>query len=55
MKKPRKLDYKPKDIFCAEDMVKWYENYINHLEEYVKYLEIIHKDYIYFIEVDKNQ
>jgi hypothetical protein len=38
MKIPNKEDYRPKEIYSAEDYVDWLENYSSALEKYIDYI-----------------
>lgn len=39
MKRPNKEDFKPNEIWCAEDMVDWYKIYSAKQDEYIDFLE----------------
>ncbi|MCP4055601.1 MAG: hypothetical protein GY739_21680 [Mesoflavibacter sp.] len=39
MNKPKKEDYRPKNIYCAEDMTEWYEKYNEALIIYINWME----------------
>lgn len=39
MERPKLEDYKPKEMWCAEDMLEWYKEYIEKLEKYADTLE----------------